>query len=93
MITPQVAAYYDLRRDSGIVVTDVSPDSPAAQAGIEANTIITKFDGTELNEDNSLLEQLLKHKVGDTVRITMVPPGSDTEQDVSVTLAARPANP
>ena len=93
MITPQVAAYYDLKRESGIIVSEVQPGSPAAKAGIEANTIITKFDGVELNQDNSLVEQLLKHKVGDTVKLTIVPPNTDTEREVSVTLSARPANP
>ena len=93
MITPQVAAYYDLKRESGIIVSEVQPGSPAARAGIEANTIITKFDGVDLNQDNSLVEQLLKHKVGDTVKLTIVPPNTDTEREVSVTLTARPANP
>lgn len=92
MITPQIAAYYDLTRDSGILVTEVQPGSPAAQAGIVADTIVTRFDGVELNEDNSLIQQLLQHKVGDTVKLTIVPPGSDAEQEVTLTLAARPAN-
>jgi 2-alkenal reductase len=92
MITPQIAAYYDLTRDSGILVTEVQPGSPAAQAGIVADTIVTRFDGVELNADNSLIQQLLQHKVGDTVKLTIVPPGSDAEQEVTLTLAARPAN-
>jgi 2-alkenal reductase len=92
LITPQVAAYYDLTHDAGILVTEVQPGSPAADAGIEADTIITKFDGVEMNEDNSLVELLLKHKVGDTVTLTIVTPGSDSEREVTLTLAARPAN-
>jgi serine protease Do len=92
MITPQVAAYYNLTRDSGIIVTEVQPDSPAAKAGIVANTIITKFDGVELSQDNSLVEQLLKHKVGETVKLTIVLPDTNTEKEVSVTLTARPAD-
>jgi S1-C subfamily serine protease len=93
LLNPQIAAYYDLSRDSGIVVTEVQPGSPAAQAGIESNTIITRFDGVLLNEDNSLLEQLLKHSVGDTVKLIIVQPGTDAESELSLTLAARPANP
>lgn len=73
-------------------MTEVQPGSPAAQAGIVADTIVTRFDGVELNEDNSLIQQLLQHKVGDTVKLTIVPPGSDAEQEVTLTLAARPAN-
>jgi hypothetical protein len=36
------------------------------------------------------VELLGNHKVGDSVKITMIAPGSNTETDVTVVLAARP---
>jgi hypothetical protein len=33
----------------------------------------------------------MKHKVGETITLTVILPGSDNEQDVSLTLAKRPA--
>src|SRR5262249_12468557 len=44
VITPQVAAYYNLSRQQGVYITDVMSGSPAAKAGIVANSIITRFD-------------------------------------------------
>ena len=90
-IDAQVAAYYNLSRTSGLLITDVQAGSPAEKAGITANSIMTKFDGTELTGTSSLLDLLMKHKIGDTVTVTIVPPGSQTEKDVKVTLAERPA--
>jgi 2-alkenal reductase len=90
-IDAQVAAYYNLSRTTGLLITDVQAGSPAEKAGITANSIMTKFDGTELSGTSSLLDLLMKHKIGDTVKVTIVPAGSQTEKEVSVTLAARPA--
>jgi len=74
-----------------LLITDVQAGSPAEKAGITANSVMTKFDGTELSGTSSLLDLLMKHKVGDTVKVTIIPAGSQTEKEVSVTLASRPA--
>ncbi len=89
-ITPQIASYYNLPRNSGILVQDVAAGSPADKAGIQAKSIVTKFDGTQLDDQHSLLELLLKHKVGDSVKLTVVPDGSTTEKEVTVVLGTRP---
>jgi 2-alkenal reductase len=89
-INAQLAAYYNLSRDSGLLVTDVAQGSPADKAGVTPNSIITRFDGKDLSGGDSLLELLLKHKVGDTIKLTVLPEGSDTEEEISVTLAQRP---
>ena len=90
-ITPQIAAYYKLSREQGILVSEVVAGSPAERAGIKPNTIITKLDGVELTTTTSLLEVLVKHKVGDTVKLTIVEPNSDTETEVTLTLTSRPS--
>jgi 2-alkenal reductase len=89
-ITPQVAALYELDREQGVLVREVVAGSPADKAGLKQDSIITKFDGTELNEETSLLELLMKHKVGDTIELTVLFPGENSEREVSLTLAARP---
>ena len=92
-ITPEMAAVNNLAREQGIYVTEVAPGSPAGNAGIQPNSIITKFDGVALNTDtaSTLVTLLSKHKVGDSVTLTLVAPGSNTETEVTVVLAERPA--
>ncbi len=92
LITPQVAAYYDLPRQQGIFVSAVQSGSPADKAGIVANSIITKFDGVELTGDTTLVDLVMKHKVGDTVKLSVIAPSSSDEKEVSVVLGTRPPN-
>jgi 2-alkenal reductase len=92
-ITPQVATDNNLPRQQGVYVSDVAAGSPAAKAGIQPNSIITRIDGVAISADgNSTLAALLsKHKVGDSVKLTVLGPGATTEKEVTVVLGARPA--
>ncbi len=92
-ITPELAAANNLPTQQGLYVTDVASGSPAAQAGIQANSTITKLDGVALGSDgaSNLVTVLSKYKVGDSVTLSVIAPGSSTESDVSIALAARPA--
>lgn len=92
MINKQIAAYENLPRDTGVLVSGVEAGSPAEKAGIKANSIITKFDGVQLDETTSFLELLMKHQIGDSVKLTVLDEGQTTEHDVTVVLTNRPAN-
>ena len=79
LINPQIAAYYNLSRDSGLLVTEIQADNPAAKAGVQQGDIIAKSDGTDITGSTSLLQLLMKRKVGETIKLTIVPNGSTTE--------------
>lgn len=54
----------------GAFVVDVISGSPAEAAGIRADDIITKFNGSEVKEeDGGLAEAISKKKPGDTISI------------------------
>jgi putative serine protease PepD len=72
------------------VVKSVADGTPAAQAGLQAGDAITTIDGKRVDGSLSLVAAIRQRNVGDTVKLTVVR-GSQT-QEVTVTLAARPAN-
>jgi S1-C subfamily serine protease len=90
MINERLAGQENLPRDYGVFITEIAPGSPAESAGITPGSIITKFEGVELNEDTTLMELLMQHKVGDIVTLTVLEQGASDEKDVQVTLATRP---
>ncbi|MCL5959990.1 MAG: trypsin-like peptidase domain-containing protein [Chloroflexi bacterium] len=87
-VTPQNASYYSLKVDYGVLVQQVTADGPSTKAGLEDGDVILSFDGQKLTEDQSLPDLLMKHKVGDQVKLTISRDGN--EQTITVTLGERP---
>ncbi len=83
------ATAYDETGDGGFVpvgvtVRSVSPDSPAASAGIVVDDVITAIDGTAVLTMDELITALRRVGAGDSVAVSLR--GSSP---VSVTLATR----
>jgi S1-C subfamily serine protease len=68
-VTPQLSAYYDIGVESGALVTEVVPDSPAERAGIREGDIITSFNGTRLEKGSTLLGMMMACPAGHTATL------------------------
>jgi 2-alkenal reductase len=75
---------------NGALVADVEPGTPAEQAGLRPNDIITAIDGVALAQSNSLRFALLQYGPGDTVELTVQ--RGDEELSLPLTLGTRPDN-
>jgi 2-alkenal reductase len=69
---------------TGIIVTQVVSGSPADQAGIRPNDIITKINDQALDGEHPLPSVMVKFRPGDKVKVTLIRDGK--EQTVDVTL-------
>jgi serine protease Do len=83
-----VAAQFGLGVDHGALVVDVTPDGPAAKAGISAGDVIVSFDGNEITDAQQLGDLILDHQPNDKVQVGLSTEGGD--QTVSATLGVRP---
>jgi 2-alkenal reductase len=88
-VTPQIAQAYNLGAESGVLITEIDPSGPAAQAGIEQGDILTRLDGQTIDADSPFINLLFNHQPGETVSLGVVR-GQDSLQ-VSVTLGERPS--
>ncbi len=97
-LTDDLAKQYDLSVTRGAYIpksadlgqTTIIAGGPAESAGLQEGDVITKVDGTEINETTSLTSLLGKHKVGDKVTLTIVRDGKTITKDV--TLGAAPSS-
>ena len=49
-VTPEIAESLGLPAHKGALVASVTPNGPAAKAGIQPGDVVVKFDGKEINE-------------------------------------------
>ncbi|HSX43051.1 MAG TPA: trypsin-like peptidase domain-containing protein [Candidatus Saccharimonadales bacterium] len=98
-ITADVAKQYGLKVDKGAYIPTTGQNNgsatvisggPADKAGLKPGDIITKVNGTDIDQSTSLVSLLDKHKVGDSVSLTIVR-GSGTITK-NVTLEAAPSS-
>ena len=69
---------------AGAVVRSVTDGAPAAQAGLQANDIITAVDGTEITGSNDLVQIVTAKKAGDTLKLSVYRQGQTLELTVTV---------
>lgn len=94
-VTNEVAKEYDLPVTYGAYVINesgeaVTPDSPAARAGLRSGDIITKLDNVKIDANHPLLSAISTHLPGEKVSVTYLRDGKETT--VSVTLATYPSS-
>jgi S1-C subfamily serine protease len=68
-ITKEIARYYGLPVDRGVLVTKVAEGSPAKDAGMTDEDIIREIDNVETSRIEDLVQEIHKRKAGDMVRI------------------------
>jgi serine protease Do len=72
----------------GAYVQDVEQNSPADSAGIQQGDVITKIEGQQIDDTNSLSTVISKDKVGQTITVTIY--RNNNTQDIKVTLVSAP---
>jgi len=72
---------------TGALVRAVTPDSPAAKAGLKTGDLIIKIDKQAVSDPKALVEGVAAHKPGDKLSVQLMRDGK--EQTLHVTLAER----
>jgi serine protease Do len=87
-ITPELAEGLHLKRDYGVIVSDVVPGGPADHAGLKIQDIIVSFDGTPTGSLPLFGQSLYMHGTGEHAKLEVLRGPDRLQLDVS--LAERP---
>jgi serine protease Do len=87
-LTPELAEYYGLEDQKGILVTQVFEGDPAEKAGVEPNDIIIAVDGQNIGSARELSSLVANTAVGGKTKITLLRNGE--KKVVTATLANQP---
>lgn len=65
----QIAHQYGLPRTPGVFVTEVKPDTPAAEAGVRVGDVLVALGGTRIEGLGDLVEVLRGGAIGDAMEV------------------------
>ena len=81
-------AHFGVPEGSGVLVSNVVDDSPAARAGVQVGDIITRFDGEDVTTSRKLTAMVRKAEAGDPADLEIWRDGK--VETASTTLDERP---
>jgi len=87
-VTPEIARAIGLARPDGVLISQVYPGSPAAQAGLVKGDVVLSIDGFAILDANSLRYRVVTHRPGDMVNVRYWRSGNT--QDAAVKIALPP---
>lgn len=70
-LTKQLADYFGVADDKGVLITSVRENSPAAKAGLKAGDVITEVDGEKIDEVGDLSRAINRKSEGE-ITLTIV---------------------
>ncbi len=84
----RIAQQYGLSTTRGVLVTEVKPESPAAEASLHVGDVLTSIGDKTLEDLGDLIEALRQAKIGDTVVVEVDRQGRKVHANVH--LGTRP---
>jgi serine protease Do len=71
-VTPLLAAALKLSRNSGVVITDVLPGSPAESAGIKLNDVLLTIDGRPVDSVPAMMGAFFAYGNGEHMKLQVL---------------------
>ena len=93
-ITPQLKQELNARQnlvveaDAGILIIDVVPNSPAANAGLKSGDVIQEIEGEAIAQADEVQQAVAKTKVGEQLNLGLL--RSDRQIDLAVRVGVLP---
>jgi serine protease Do len=83
-VTEEIAASLGLQEPKGALVAKVTPDSPAATAGLQPSDVILTFDGQPIENMRSLPRAVAATSIGKSVAVELLRKGQPLGLSVTV---------
>jgi serine protease Do len=83
-VTPANASFFNLKDASGAIIAQVSPDSPAAKAGLKSGDVIDALNGRKIADGSALQVAVSQDQPGKTIQLGILRNGQPMTLNVTV---------
>lgn len=83
-ITPEIAEYYGVEEEKGVLITEVFAGDPAENAGIRARDIIVSVNDRSVEETRDLTRLIAGLSVGQKAKVEVLRNGNRETYDVTI---------
>ena len=83
-VTPANAQFFNLKEATGALVSQVSPDSPAARAGLKSGDVINQLDGQKVVDSSSLQIAVSQRQPGQKMQLGVIRNGQPMSLSATV---------
>jgi serine protease Do len=83
-ITPGLASRYNLPIDHGIILTEIDPQGPGQDAGLQRGDILLSANGIEFDADHPFQNVLFRFAPGDVVQFEYLRDQTQAEVDIKL---------
>jgi len=87
-VTPEIAKAFNLADARGALVGEVTPDGPAARAGLAQGDVIIELNGVRVDDNRELRLKISQLAPGSTIRLKLIRDGNPRE--INITLGELP---
>lgn len=89
-LNEDLASYFKVGENQGVLILEVKEDSPAEEADLKAGDVITKIDVEQVSDPEELIDTLNEYEEGDVVTIEYVRKGKTEKAEVELESPLRP---
>jgi serine protease Do len=83
-LTPELAESFGIEETRGVLIADVSSDSPAEAAGLEQGDVVVRFDGQRVDDPGRLRNLVANAGGGTKVSLDVIRDGEERRFDVEL---------
>ena len=67
-VDARIALYLGMKQAQGVIVSDIHPAGPAAEAGLKIGDVVLEVNGEKVNSDNDILAVMIESSPGDYLK-------------------------